>query len=205
MQILKIINDNNCQLPFSLGKELGAGNDGQVFELKNEPTKVIKFSILFDLNFNGESYLQSKYNELSKCFDVIKKNNTIFAKIINYQQIGFFKRKFDNNEQDYLLHYYIMEKCEKLSEDEKKVFHTILSHEDQGLIKKFSEKKFDEILFGLARGLDFDSKKIRLFYESVMASEIKHLDLHIRNIMKDSFENYKMIDFDRCILHEKNM
>jgi len=200
MQTLKLIQLNNCLINYKLGKEIGCGADGQLFELADFKDKVIKISVIFDLDFIGKDVLNNKYDAFSKNLSYLQQHNTIFAKVFDFQKIGIFKRLFNNIDQYYLLHYCVMEKCFKLTEDEKKVFHTIISHEDRGITKKFSTEKIEEILFGLSRGLDFDSKKIKLFYESVMTSPIKHLDLHPRNIMKDINGNFRLIDFDRIQL-----
>jgi serine/threonine protein kinase len=188
-----------------IGEKIGDGSDGEVFELVNDSDKVIKISILYDI-FCGESkILEPKYLKLFNIFERLRlQKPTIYAQLYSHNLIGCFSRPYfiDNKsiQQDYILYSYTMEKCFKLTEDEKKIFHTIISHEDRGIVKKFSIKELDEILFGLSRGLDFDSKKIRLFYELLMASSIKHLDLHPRNIMKDKNGNFKLIDFDRLQL-----
>ena len=90
-----------------------------------------------------------------------------------------------------------MEKLLKISEDEAKVFHSILSHEDRGIFKNFSTDKVKKMLHGMQRGLDFDLQKIMLFYEALQNPQILHLDIHPRNIMKDENNNFKLIDLDR--------
>ena len=189
-----------------IGDKISDGADGEVFEVTGDPLKVIKISIIYDLNFNND--LNVQYKELTNIlYELITEPPLICAHVYEYGKIGIFKRNCLVNDvaesQNYLLHYYVMEKCFKLTEDEKKIFHTIVSHEDRGIIKKFSSENLKEILFGLSRGLDFDETKVIFFYESLMASHIKHLDLHPRNIMKDSFGNFKLIDFDRLKLEKK--
>jgi serine/threonine protein kinase len=187
-----------------LGEKIGDGADGELFELKEDSNQVIKISVLFDLQFRGLNYLNNAYQNTSKILSILEGDNNAFVKVFNHNKIGQFTRNYlnhnDNIAQHYLLYYYTMEKCFKISEDEKKVFHTILSHEDRGLTKNFSKKKIAEILFGLSMGLDFDSKKITLFYESLQTSCIKHLDMHPRNIMKDRSGNFKLVDLDRLQL-----
>jgi thiamine kinase-like enzyme len=96
-----------------------------------------------------------------------------------------------------------MEKLNKISEDEKKVFHSIMSHEDQNLHKNFSMSKIKNMLQGLSMGLDFDASKIIIFCENLRSTVIHHNDIHPRNIMKDNFGNFKLIDFDRCYFKSK--
>ena len=188
-----------------IADKIADGADGEVFELKADPNKVIKISILIDLDFNGLRFLKNKCEHISNVLTALMQDNAPFAKVFKYHNIGSFKRLLsprDNLiiEQDYILYYYTMEKCQKLSEDEKKVFHSIVSHEDRGLMKNFSPLKLRQILFGLSRGLDFDVEKVIIFYESLLSSKIIHNDLHPRNIMKDKDGNFKLVDFDRCDL-----
>lgn len=204
MQMLKHLHQHGSNIIPILGKSCGDGSDGEVFEIINDPSKVIKISIMYDLNFNND--LNIKYSELTKIlYELVTDSPLVYAHVYEYEKIALFKRDClvgdpANNrfeKQDCLLHYHVLEKCFKLSEDEKKVFHTIVSHEDYGIIKKFSSENLKEILFGLSRGLDFDEKRVIFFYESLLTCRIKHNDLHQRNIMKDSFGNFKLIDLDR--------
>lgn len=176
--------------------ELGAGSDGQVFEIKDSNNKVIKFCIAFDFIDNS---IKSQYDNVNKILSYLKNNNIDFcAKVFEHNIIGEQYRFTITGPQKYLLYYYIMEKLNKISEDEKKVFHTILCHEDRGIEKNYSVEEVKEILKNLQVGLDFDFKKIILFYNQVKNSTLKHLDIHVRNIMKGDNGDFKLIDFDRC-------
>ena len=48
MQVLKLLQENNIDINYVLGKELGCGADGQIFELVDFPNKVIKLCVLYD-------------------------------------------------------------------------------------------------------------------------------------------------------------
>lgn len=190
----------NCShlIPSNLGKEIGAGAHGQVFELTDDPNKVIKISIIYSPYFLGN------LQEIEKVLKyLINHPDPTAAKIFRYQHLGQYSRSWDQETQEYFLYYYIMEKCFSLTEDEKKIFHSILSHEDQGKIKNYSDRQLNKILSGLARGLDFPREKVKLFLDRLARSKIIHNDLHIRNIMKDKLGNYKLIDFDYSTLKEK--
>lgn len=201
MQTLKLLNQNNCKINFTLGSEIGFGGaDGQVFEILNSPNKVIKISVLYD-DFNSTLTLEDKYANVSNTLEFLKNKTPLeYACVYEHEYLGKYNRPFYEKQdgQDYILYYYIMEKLNKISEDEKKVFHSILSHEDRNAVKNFSFLKIKKMLSGLSMGLDFDKEKIILFYESIQTSKIKHLDLHPRNIMKDNSGNFKLIDFDRA-------
>lgn len=198
MQTLKLLHTNNCKINYSIGQEIGFGGaDGQVFEISDHKDKVIKISVLYD---NFDSCLEDRFKNIYKTLNVLKNiRPSEYARVYEYEYIGKYNRPFYDkvDGQDYILYYYVMEKLNKISEDEKKVFHSILSHEDRMAIKNFSVSKIKKMLNGLSLGLDFDKEKIILFYEALQNSNIKHLDLHPRNIMKDNFGNFKLIDFDR--------
>lgn len=164
-----------------VGSLLGYGIDGQVYSFQNE--KIIKISrICSELNLS--------FFSLEKILSYLKNNRThVFASVYDYGYLG----KINNDE----FYYYISEKLKPLSEDEKKVFHTLISHEDRNIVKNYSDAKIKKILFGLMRGLDVNPKKVIFFCTSLRRSRIKHLDLHSRNIMKNNNGDFKLIDFTR--------
>lgn len=190
------------KIPVTVESRIGEGADGEVFSILNDKDKVIKFCILYE-KYNLD--IENEYNNIISCINQLYIDSTnIYAKLYSYNRIGIFERDIvGGSKQKYIIYYYIMEKLEKISEDEKKVFHSILSHEDRGIVKNFSIKKIEEILCGLSRGLDFDKDKIIFFYEEIGKSYIHHMDLHPRNIMKDKLGNFKLIDLDRLRMEFK--
>lgn len=200
MQVLKMINRDNVSLSpkYNLGAELGAGADGQVFNILGETEKVLKLSIIYDLDYKTD--IDFIFAEKRDIFSFLyEKNYANFAKIYDYGFLSSGKRKTFVGQQKYITYFYVMEKLIKLSEDEKKVFHTILSHEDLNKVKTYFIQELDRTLRDLSRGLDFSFKNIKDFYLLALTSPIKHLDIHPRNIMKNVFGEYKLIDFDRLI------
>lgn len=164
-----------------MGEKIGSGTDGDVFEYRNN--KVIKISKIIN-------NIPSSYLEVSEILSCLKINNIqAYAHVYEYGYVGLHL----NTE----LYYYITDKLDSISEDEWKVFHSLLSHEDRNIVKNFSEDKIKEILFGLSRGLDFDGERVIFFLTALKISKIKHLDLHPRNIMKDKIGNFKLVDFNR--------
>lgn len=199
MQVLKLISENKCSIKFNIDKEIGFGADGQVFSLQHDEDKVIKFCVYYDYN----NSIKNSYRDISTILNFIKNNKPCsFASVYEYGYLGQYERNLvgEKDKQKYILYYYIMEKLQKISEDEKKVFHSILSHEDNNVNKNFTINKIKKILTGLSVGLDFNFKKIILFCEDLKSSNIRHNDLHPRNIMKDKLGNFKLIDFDRCVI-----
>jgi len=198
MLVLKLCNQV-CpeKVKFNLINKLGDGADGEVFEL--DDNKVIKFCVQFDYGYD-----QLSYDDISKTLSYIQYNKPhIYARIYSYDYLGKFSRKlYDQSNQEYILYYYIMEKLNEISDDEKKVFHSLISHEDCGILKNYSILKIKQMLQGMSMGLDFDVERVTFFCERLRDSFISHNDLHPRNIMKDKNGNFKLIDFDRCTINK---
>lgn len=183
---------------------IGDGREGEVFEFKNKDSKleqVIKFSLSCE---NEKFILEDKFQYISKVLNYLIKNpHNAYARVYEHVYMGTYTRPFinaPNEQQKCILHYYVMEKLNKITEDESKVFHTILSHEDRNLKKCYQGKKLREILLKLKVGLDFDIERVILFCELLNASPVIQLDLHERNIMKDNQGNFKLVDLDRLQL-----
>jgi hypothetical protein len=171
------------EIPVNLDKLIGDGVDGEVYSLLYETNKVVKFSFNIDNNQSDSDFIYS----------LIAKPNNILVKLYVYKYLG----PFINENIRYYLSFYMMEKLNSISEDEWKVFHTLLSHEDRNAKKQFSEIELKEILEGLKLGLDFDEEKVIFFCNSINNLDFVHPDIHPRNIMKDNFGSFKLIDLDR--------
>lgn len=188
------------KIPIVPGDRLGDGADGEVFTVPNNPNQVIKFGVLFQYPlFNHQQIYDNIYSTLNKLSTNILPT---YARVYEYGFLGSYERKHETlGTQKFILYYYFMEKLNKISEDESKVFHSILSHEDGNIFKDYPLSKIKKMLRGLCCGLDFDEKKVIFFCENLRLAPVEHLDVHQRNIMKDANGNFKMIDFDRCLLH----
>jgi thiamine kinase-like enzyme len=199
MQVLKLTQSNNCDIPYNLGDELGYGADGQIFELVDYPDRVIKLSVLYDCKVCENP----SYEEIEKVLTYLEQSKPdTCARVYEHKFMFNGARSTVEGDRNYVVYYYVMEKLYKTTEDERKVFHSILSHEDRGVKKDYSNKVVSDMLFGMQRGLDFDFDKVLYFYKNVKKSRMNHNDLHVRNIMKDSAGNYKLIDFDRASIGE---
>lgn len=182
---------------------LGDGADGEVFEMADYPSKVIKFSVLYDTD---SVELEKIYKYISKVLShLILNPSSTYATVYDHVRLGDYSRQvaWGNGKQKYILYYYTMEKLQKISEDERKVFHSILSHEDRGVKKNFSALQIKEMLSGMSQGLDFNMERVIFFCDNFKKTPVVHLDIHVRNIMKDTVGNFKLIDFDRAQLLEK--
>lgn len=191
------------KIPYQPDIRLGDGADGEVFSLTEDPLKVIKLGIKYE---HRDEDLDREYLRITKGLEYLMESNPCsYARVYEYGYLGTFNREistFRGGKQKFIMYYYTMEKLEKITEDEKKVFHSILSHEDRGIEKKFSPDKFREMLQGMGRGLDFDAEKVTFFCENIKSASVSHLDIHVRNIMKNASGDFKLIDLDRIKLGE---
>ena len=200
MQVLKLLQENNIDINYVLGKELGCGADGQIFELVDFPNKVIKLCVLYDCAAqNIDSYYENTSKVLTYLCEV---SPSICARVYEHKFLFHGTRNTCIGNQDYITYYYVMEKLLKITDDEKKVFHSLVSHEDRNKIKRYSELEARHMLENLHKGLDFNFHKVLHFYNELMNASIKHNDIHVRNIMKDNKGNFKLIDFDRMEIGE---
>lgn len=154
-------------------KLLGYGADGRVFEKDGKALKCSWFS-------------QPKLDTIKLLSEV---NPHVYVHVYECGK---------NNDDDM---YVLMDKLEPCSEDERKVFHSVLSHEDRNLKKNYNEAQLKNILSDLQSGLDFDFDEVLQFCLDVKECKFVHLDLHPRNIMKKN-NHFKLIDLDRIRYEE---
>jgi hypothetical protein len=179
----------------SIGDELGYGVHGQVFDLKGPKGRVIKFTKLYD---NPIYPLDNAFRENKKVYQFLMKHDyPCFAKVFDMQFIAKEQRKTVDGLQDFIIYYSILEKLLPLEEDEKKVFKTICAIHNQDIE---NNKPVPELLDELSEWFSFDKERAIKFWNALKSSPIHHNDVHRRNIMKDSFNNYKLVDFDKATL-----
>lgn len=189
------------KIPVIPATKLGDGADGEVFEIKDQSDLVIKFCVLYE---TGPVRVQRSFKNVKKVLEYLQANPLpIYARVISFGMLGQFERETARKKpQPFILYYYIMEKLQKITEDERKVFHSIISHEDRGIIKNYPASKIQEMLEGMRTGLDFDMERVTFFCNKLRNVSVVHRDIHVRNIMKDCTGNFKLIDFDRAQLME---
>jgi thiamine kinase-like enzyme len=185
------------RIPCTVGAKLGDGADGEVFDIVGRSDRVIKFGVLYE---TGSIKLENSYKYIENVLTHLSSNSSpVFARVYTSALMGTYSRDaWKNTKQRYVLYYYIMEKLNKITDDESKVFDSLVSHEDRGKKKNFTPDKVKEMLKGLRKGLDFDAERVTFFYDNFKKSTVAHLDIHPRNIMKDAAGNFKLIDFDRA-------
>lgn len=194
------------KVPYPVDVRLGDGADGEVFSIVGVPDKVLKLGVFYERHDKG---FEKHYKQIQRALDYLIANQPdAYARVYEHGYLGSYARKAEHwrsGEQKFLIYYYTMEKLNKISEDESRIFHSILSHEDRGIEKNFSPEKIHEMLKGMGRGLDFDVEKVTLFCNNIRSASISHLDIHVRNIMKDNVGNFKLIDLDRIELEKDNV
>lgn len=185
------------------GVKLGGGADGEVFEIEDDPTRVIKYCVLYE---TGSVPVQQTYKYISGVVGhLIKEPSPTHATVFDHQYLGLWQRQvaWGKGLQKYILYCYTMERLNTITDDEGKVFHTLLSHEDRGIKKNYSSEVAQQMIKEMNQGLDFDVAKVTFFCHNFKKTPIIHYDVHPRNIMKDSAGNFKLIDFDRSTLEIK--
>lgn len=188
MTLLNTLLNNNVTLPFDHTQAifLKAGVHGESYYLNQRVFKITA-------NYNNVGYIESFYAKQSSIFDyLIKHEEEPFVKLFNY---GFFG-EFKNSKSSFISYYYVMENLNYITQDEGKVFHSLLSHEDRNISKNYSMPEIKKIIKNLQRGLDFSDKAVILFCDEIKKSNIMHFDIHPRNIMKDKMGKFKLIDLD---------
>lgn len=177
---------------FKIGKEIGYGAQGQVFEIEECPTRVIKISILYDVDPHLD--LDIVFEKIQAVYEYVcshQENN--LGKIYEFGRLRTGSRPTANGPQDYIVYYSIQEKLASLSDDEKKVFKTIC----QALNDELElERTVEDIVKELSKWLKFDSEKTIKFYYSLGDLPFEHNDLRRQNILKDVNGNFRLIDFD---------
>jgi serine/threonine protein kinase len=195
MQVLKL-----CQYfcpskisHFQIGEKLGEGVDGEVFALQDISDQVIKLSIIYSVDELPVSIYHNRV--VPTLYYVMQTQPDVCVRVDRFGKLGQI------DQLSLFLYYCLMERLLPLSEDEGKVFYSLLSHEDRGIEKDLSPAKIEKTLSGLARGLDFDRQMVTLFCQQLRQEMVlRHRDLEVRNIMKDAMGHFKLIDLDRSTL-----
>lgn len=181
------------KISLNCADKIGSGVSGDVFELNSDKNIVIKYSNIY-INENAEFIIDNLNNVFET---LIKDNNFCYAKVFEFS-IDFIKKPSNDDDKSFILFQYTIEKLNKISEDELKIFHTLVSHEDGLKYKDYNINYINIILSDLSKYLDFDKDKVLFFVQNYKKSFITHNDVHPRNIMKDNLNNFKLVDFDGC-------
>ena len=138
MQVIKYLDSRFQNLLSNLSDKIGDGADGEVF-LHKEGDGVSKFSIHYC--WGGES-LEDVIEQKLALYSSARKNPEVFVRVDQAVHLLNGVRDTFNGVQEYAIFHHEMERLEKISEDEKKMFHTILSHEDNNLQKFLYQLRF---------------------------------------------------------------
>lgn len=211
MKPLDILTSRKIELPFKLGDVCGSGVDGQVFEVIESyeeygyPIKrnsVIKLSALLGYDTS------SRYKRIAAHLDFLQRNRTPhfaavfqFGLLCEYHLPEMTSFATSNQPKAYSAIYFVeMEKLLPLSSEEEKLFHTLLSHEDANKQKDFSPEGLSKRIDELADWFVFEKKDVLSFCLAATSGQIRHKDLHPRNVMKDRSNQFKLVDLDRLEL-----
>jgi len=183
---MKVISKYNLDVSkYNLGNYISSGADGEVFSCGD---KVIKFVDIFD---DSMKIVTNEFGKNKRIINqIIEKSPKHFVKVFDFELVKVFDKS--------IVYCYTMEKLNKISEEESKVFDSILSHRD--FKKKINYSNSIKIAKELNYFIEFDINKVISFINQIENSKFVHLDIHPRNIMKDSDNNFKLIDLERLIV-----
>lgn len=182
----------------SVGKLLDRGAQGKVFEIINQPDRIIKLSILYDVDPNQN--LNNVFNRIERVYNfVIKHRPSNVVSIHDFGRLIEGKRETVYGPQRYIVYYSIQEKLLPLAEEEKKVFKTICQSVNNELNLT---RPLEDILNELSCWFEFNKLKINAFMKQLSECKINNNDFHRRNIMKDASGNFKVIDMDLATLKQ---
>lgn len=172
--------------------EIGSGADGTVYETSSN--EIIKVSV--HVNWDYHNIYDSQKTILSNLAHIEKNSPCHLVKIYDIGKINYItKFKSIHGDLDAYIYSYSMERLIDLSEDERRIWDSI-SHRDTGDPVKITKQTFENTKT-LCDFYNIDFKKPSFFLKCITQSNIIHLDVHPRNIMKDNENNYKLIDLDR--------
>lgn len=185
-------------LPFRVGQRLGGGIHGTVFDLPDEHNTVVKIANIYSDVYDDYS---AKFQRISKTYQfIIDNTNDALVKVFDFGQLyeGLIKSSYSTKTG--IIYYAKMEKLLPILEIEQKVFKTICDVYN-GLIS--INRPIKDLIYELKEWFSLDEVKIFEFYDNLHSLQIEHRDVEVRNIMKNSVGQYKLVDFDLAIIKEK--
>lgn len=180
-----------------LGKKLGSGTQGSVFTVSNNPDKVFKLSYLKPLvRFDVKETINKRMVHYALVMNFLSQNKvSCFPKIYKY---GINKIQ---DEGGSIVSWSLQEKLFHLSKQERMA----LDYLSYFFNKRCDIDEFYNIFNEKISKIDLpNSSKDEILncYKYYYESPIEHNDIHYLNFMKDSFGNFKLIDFDYSTFRE---
>src|SRR5260370_2326105 len=123
------------KIPVKTTDRINDGSDGEVFSIENDLNKVIKFSIIYDRFYKSPENVYQKSIVPILDYVMLSQPNG-YVRVYEHGYLGEYSRQapyWKQGIQTFAIHYYIMERLFPLTDDEQKVFHSLLSHEDLGI------------------------------------------------------------------------
>jgi len=190
------------KIPVITEEFIGDGADGDVYGIQNHPDRVIKFSVLYEWNYQK---IDAIYSRIDKVLTFLELNKPpayarVYAHGLMHNETRMIELDGSPSSQKYILYYYILEKLQPISECEQKVFHSIISHQDNNISRNYTVSQIKKILVCMSYGLDFDMSEVIIFHMNITECIVNHNDVHQRNIMKNKLGQFRLIDFDRSTI-----
>lgn len=180
---MKVFDHSFAFNKYPVNDRLNGGADGDVF---TSDDKIIKFVKIKDEKKYANNAWNKNKSIITKIMDISPKH---FCKVYDFGLVSVIEQPYS------IIYFYLMEKLNQLSGDEKKAIDSLISHRDYN--KKIELSQAIKIIPTINKYLDFDPNKMSIFIDQIQKSNIIHNDIHVRNVMKDNLGNFKLIDFER--------
>lgn len=195
-----IFNEDNFMINI---EEIGSGISSTIYEIK-DTNKVLKISDNRNEFYGYEKLIEAfeEDSSIKNYFEI----PLILAPINKsfYQQIELSDISYNNQNPRY---YFILNKLNKLDDNETKIFEDILKYYNASDISEIiidyeneidedDEYIMDHLIENGHKYIDNEMKNIWEFFKIIFSycEEYEFFDIHVDNIMKDNQGNYKVID-----------
>lgn len=171
---MKVFSKYNLEFnKYPVQDYIGLGLDGEVFSSDN---KVIKFVEIKD---SKKHALNAWYHNKRKIEYILDTSPDCFVKIYDFGLVKVIEENYS------IIYFYLMEKLNPITKNERDVFFEIFSND----IAKFNQLKINY--------KDVDKQKVDNFVYQIKKCKLKQTDINPQNIMKDIDGNFKFIDLER--------
>lgn len=188
--IYSLIDSAIPKLPVNLLDHIATGADGRVYNIGNK--KVAKVSCIL----GSEKEVDYRARMFEKTLaHIIETYPGEYVRVHEYGKLD--SGSIDN--KSYSVYYTIMDKLQDLEPFDKLALKLCLDFDYEYLEDKVVLNHLYNAM-GIIRIPSGIISRALFFMHMFLNSSIDHNDIHIANIMKDSFGSFKLIDLDRAVI-----
>ena len=184
---------------YAVGRQIGRGTQGEVFELLSDSDRVLKCAYLD----SDVSHTVEKNESIKKSFLAVMKylkhyQHSCFLKVYDYGVVD--ARKIPNAKSGRIhISFSIVERLKKLEPREEYLFDTIEPYTQK---RSTDFEKVRRMIRDHASlyEMNLDTEKLMNFYNKLICAPVNHNDMCGSNFMKNTAGDYKAIDLDRATM-----